>query len=214
MLKTLLILTDIFPIPNKKDFDNGIVSEEFNQFIDILRSFFLTSNAIRKQRTLYFVIQQENVLIEISGQHLQYLATDFRTAGSIVVNFLQIIYPVSNKKIIIKKRQIFQQRGSVLSSPGIIINKLQKNGLEALINHASPNLYLLHSKNQKDHQENKQDINVILSKESINLLIPISESDFSYPNIPSLCFSMNFENIDIDFSEQLLWLNFLEDRCI
>lgn len=212
MLNTLFVLTETFPIPTRKEFDMGNVSFEFNQFVNILRSFFLTSNSIRKERTIILLILKEKIQITIAGEHLRYLAADFRTAGAIIINFLQIIYPASNKKIMIKKREILERKGSVLASPGIIIEKHQETIIDSMISRYFTNLYCLNNGNQTQSQENSIDIDELPLQSPISLLVNFSSSWKPQTAIQNLIFKKKLGEAPLDISEQILWLNFLEDN--
>jgi hypothetical protein len=212
MLKSLLVLTETFPIPSRKEFDTGKVSFEFNQFVNLLRSFFLTSNSIRKGRTIYLLIFKQNIQITIAGEHLKYLAADFRTAGAIIMNFLQIIYPASNKKILIKKREILERKGSVLASPGIIIEKKQEFNIDSIIAPYILNAYCLSFPNEKQTQEKSIDIDELPLQTPKNLIVNFSSAWKPQPTIPNMIFAKKLGETPLDISEQILWLNFLEDN--
>ncbi len=219
MLNTLIVLTDTFPIPGRKEFDAGTVSFEFNQFVHILRAFFLTSNAIRKERKIFLVIHQEKIVVKIDGNHLRYLAADFRTAGAIIVNFLQIIYPASNKKVMIKKREILQRKGSVLASPGIIIDRSQILTIESIIEPFLSNLYRLSIDTHTITQGNSVDIQELPLNRPLHLLIDLSafSGGVDHPiqigiENRSLKMIKKLGEDGLTFSEQILWLNYLEDN--
>lgn len=217
---TTIFLTETFAIPSKEEFDNGIISADYNLLVNILRTFFITSNSIRKKRNLVLAITDENIVVEISGEHVKYMAADFRSMASVVMNFLRIVHPISNKKVLQKKREILKEKGEIIASPGILLKKVENLRAEDIVNKYRPNLYelkgLINSEINREDPEIKSKTFFVESKSkfqpNFNILINLLRKPlYLETEIPILLFDRDVEEKHMEIPEKIMWLNYLED---
>ncbi|MHA1819388.1 MAG: hypothetical protein ACTSVC_02875 [Promethearchaeota archaeon] len=99
---------------------------------NILRSFFLFSNAMAKDGNLYIFVHnmssedkesQQNIIIKFIGKKLRYISPDERNLLLILEKIAYVIYGRSKKKKYLKEYKKFQRGLWAESTPGVLIRK-------------------------------------------------------------------------------------------
>jgi len=151
-MRIFSVLLNSIPQITRKQLDQGFVDSTVSKLSACIRAAFFLSHGIRRDTTLYILVNDGNYIIKLVGVELKYLGPDSRSIAMLLMKAQMEFKELNEKK-------------STLSKRGVYICKNSANSIEALKNINATQIIF--------PTVNGRNIEEIVHGDSINSVVPL-----------------------------------------